>query len=90
MSATQLVWTTITLKLATLRSCREISALVLAREDRLLGLPERLAIRLHFLICEACPRFERQVLTMRLAMNNWRHYREDDSDEAEIPTSERH
>ncbi|MHB1668646.1 zf-HC2 domain-containing protein [Thiomonas sp.] len=69
------------MKLATLRSCREISALVLAREDRVLSFPERLAIRLHFLMCEACPRFEKQVLTMRQAMNNWRHYRGDDSDE---------
>jgi hypothetical protein len=46
-----------------------------------LSFPERLAIRLHFLMCEACPRFEKQVLTMRQAMNNWRHYRGDDSDE---------
>ena len=25
-------------------------------------------------ICAACPVFERQVLTMRNAMHQWRHY----------------
>ncbi|WP_031406552.1 zf-HC2 domain-containing protein [Thiomonas sp. FB-Cd] len=69
------------MKLTTLRSCREISAFVLAREDRALSFAERWAIRLHFLMCEACPRFEKQVLTMRQAMSNWRNYRDSDSDE---------
>jgi hypothetical protein len=68
-------------KLTTLRSCREISALVLAREDRALSFAERWVIRLHFLMCEACPRFEKQVLTMRQAMSNWRNYRDGNSDE---------
>ena len=81
MSATQLVRPIIIVKLTALRSCREISALVLAREDRTLSFAERLAIRLHFLICEACPRFEKQVLTMRQAMSNWRNYLDSDSDE---------
>ncbi len=61
-----------------LRSCREISALLLAREDRKLSWPERLVIRVHFLVCEACPRFERQVLAMRGAFDAWRAYRDDD------------
>lgn len=60
-----------------MRTCREVSALLLAREDRGLSLPERLAIRIHFMICEACPRFERQLLTMRGAFDQWRAYRDD-------------
>lgn len=60
-----------------MRTCREVSALLLAREDRGLSWHERLAIRIHFMICEACPRFERQVLTMRDALGQWRAYRDD-------------
>ena len=47
------------------RSCKEVTALVIAREDRDLPLAERLALRLHMAICSACPKFERQILTMR-------------------------
>lgn len=63
------------------RTCREVAALILAREDRALRLPERLAIRVHFLVCKACPRFEQEVLTMRQALGNWRNYREQDETE---------
>lgn len=65
------------MKRISLRSCRDISALLLAREDRALDWPERLAIRVHFLMCKACPRFERQMLTMRSALDAWRRYRDD-------------
>jgi len=59
------------------RTCREAAALMLAREDRALALSDRLALKLHLLACQACPRFERQVLTMRNAMRQWRNYSED-------------
>lgn len=59
------------------RTCKEASALLIAREDRALPLIERLALHLHLALCEACPRFERQLLTMRNAMGQWRHYAED-------------
>jgi hypothetical protein len=65
------------MKRLSIRSCREISRLVLAREDRRLSWPERLAIRAHFMICEACPRFAQQVRTMRGALELWRGYRDD-------------
>ena len=68
------------MKRPSLRSCRDISALVLAREDRALDWYERLAIRVHFLICEACPRFQRQVQTMRDGLALWRSYRDDGDD----------
>lgn len=59
------------------RTCKEVTALVIAREDRALPLTERLALRLHMTMCQACPTFERQVLTMRNALQQWRHYGSD-------------
>ncbi|RPE73213.1 putative zinc finger protein [Tibeticola sediminis] len=66
------------------RTCREVVALVIAREDRALPWRERLALRLHMAVCAACPRFERQVLTLRRAFGAWRHYSVSE-DEADAP-----
>ena len=65
-------------KLALMRTCQEVTALVIAREDRALPMYERLALRMHMAICQACPRFERQVFTMRNAMKQWRGYTEEE------------
>ena len=62
------------------RSCREVTRLVLAREDRALPWADRVAVRLHMQICKACPRFEKQVALMRGAMQQWRGYSERDAD----------
>ncbi len=56
------------------RTCKEIAALVVAREDRALSLPERAQVRTHMWICKACPDFENQILTMRNALRQWRSY----------------
>ncbi len=56
------------------RTCKEVTALVVAREDRELSLLDRLAVRMHMGICAACPKFERQILLMRHAMFQWRQY----------------
>jgi len=66
------------------RNCKEVAALLLAREDRRLGLEEKLALRLHLAACKACPLFARQVLTMRSAFTQWRH--QSDSGETEAPS----
>jgi hypothetical protein len=58
------------------RTCREAAALMIAREDRALSLPDRLALRMHLAVCAACPVFERQLLTVRKALARWRHYAE--------------
>ena len=55
------------------RTCKEVSALLVAREDRALPLVERVALRFHLAACKACPVFERQLLTMRNAFQRWRH-----------------
>lgn len=56
------------------RTCRQAAALLIAREDRILSLPDHLALKLHLLACKACPKFENQILTMHAAMGRWRNY----------------
>ena len=58
------------------RNCREVTRLVLEGEERRLALGERLVVRVHMLICKACPTFARQVKLMRGAMGQWRQYRD--------------
>ncbi|HYW55498.1 MAG TPA: zf-HC2 domain-containing protein [Polaromonas sp.] len=54
------------------RTCKEAAALLVAREDRALSLPDAVALKLHLMACRSCPEFENQMLTMRLAMDRWR------------------
>ncbi len=61
------------------RTCKEVAALLIAREDREIRLNDRVAMQIHLLACKACPDFERQLLTMRQAMKQWRNYTEEDS-----------
>lgn len=56
------------------RTCKEVAVLLIAREDRALPPVERLALRVHMAMCQACPNFERQLATMRNAMGRWRNY----------------
>jgi hypothetical protein len=56
------------------RTCKEVTALLVAREDHGLPAVERVALRLHLAACTACPKFERQLLTMRNAFQRWRGY----------------
>lgn len=70
------------------RSCKEVAALVVAREDRSLNMSEKLALRTHMWICEACPGFEGQILTMRNAMRQWRNYT-GDAEETSAPASDK-
>ncbi len=67
------------------RTCKEVAALVIAREDRPLPLWDRLAVRLHMGICAACPKFERQVLQMRNVLRQWRNYEDTDNKASGAP-----
>ncbi len=58
-------------------NCKQATHLVLQGEDQTLGWADRLRLRMHLLICRACPRFVRQVAFMRVAMGRWRAYRDD-------------
>jgi len=64
------------------RTCKEAAALMVAREDRVLPVADRVALYFHLAACKACPRFEKQMLTMRNSMRQWRHYSEKDADSA--------
>jgi hypothetical protein len=56
------------------RSCKQVAALLIAREDRDLGTVDRLALHIHLKICDTCPRFQRPILTIRQGMKQWRNY----------------
>jgi hypothetical protein len=60
------------------RNCREVTRLVLERENRALTLVERIAVRFHLGICLMCTRFTGQVQLMNKAMAQWKHYAEKD------------
>lgn len=60
-----------------LPTCRDVTHLVLEGEERPLSLTERWAMRLHWLICDACRNFRQQSAGMRVAMDRWRKYRDD-------------
>lgn len=66
------------------RTCKQAAALLVAREDRALSLPDTVALRLHLMACHACPKFENQMLTMRQAMHLWR---EEASEADSLPTT---
>lgn len=61
------------------RTCKEVTVLVIAREDRALPWRDRLGLHLHMAVCASCPIFERQVATIRHAMRQWRNYQEPDT-----------
>ena len=60
------------------RTCKQVAALLIAREDRALRLGDRLALHIHMRICDACPQFEGQILSMRNSMKQWRSYTNSD------------
>jgi hypothetical protein len=61
-------------------TCKEVTALVVAREDRDLPLPDSQALRAHMQVCDTCPVFERQIFTMRNAIRQWRAQQERDAE----------
>ena len=52
-------------------SCKEVSALVSRSREERVSVLERMKIRLHLTVCEACSRFERQVRFMDRAMKDY-------------------
>jgi hypothetical protein len=49
-------------------SCKEATQLVSQGLDRRLGFGERVALRLHLLICDGCTHFKKQTAFLRKAM----------------------
>lgn len=46
-------------------SCKEVTRLLSEAEERPLGVRERVALRLHLLICDGCTNFRRQIIFLR-------------------------
>lgn len=59
------------------RSCREVTRLVLESQDRELPLADKLALQIHWRICDGCAKFKNQTELMREAMKHWRGYRDE-------------
>ncbi|MFA5082746.1 MAG: hypothetical protein WC474_09395 [Hydrogenophilaceae bacterium] len=51
-------------------TCKDASHLISERQERPLGLRERLGLRLHLWLCDGCRNFERQLALMRQALRN--------------------
>jgi hypothetical protein len=49
-------------------TCKEATRLVSQGLDRRLGFGERIAVRVHLLICDGCTNFTRQVKFLRRAV----------------------
>jgi hypothetical protein len=49
-------------------TCKQATALISQGHDRTLSLRERVTLRLHLLICDACSHFVRQSAFIRRAM----------------------
>ena len=59
-------------------TCKQAAALLIASEDRTIGLSDADALRLHIQACKACDNFEQQLLVMRKALKQWRNYADND------------
>jgi hypothetical protein len=51
-----------------MKTCKEVHRLVIEGQDRKLSLAERIAVRVHLMLCGACRRFEAQMLFLREAV----------------------
>jgi hypothetical protein len=56
-------------------TCKDASILLSQKQERPLGMRERLFLQLHLLICNGCMNFSRQLELMRTAI---RRYRDED------------
>ncbi len=56
------------------RTCRQMTRLILLRNECPPSLLQRLVMRLHLIACANCTRFEQQARLMEQAVGRWRHY----------------
>ncbi|MDI9332757.1 MAG: zf-HC2 domain-containing protein [Cytophagales bacterium] len=55
------------------RTCKEATHLMLSAQDQPLSGRDRIALEIHLWMCDNCPRFERQLKTIRRALSDWRN-----------------
>ena len=56
-----------------MRSCKDVTRLVSEGLDRELRFGERVALRVHFMMCKGCRNFEDQMARLRQAMQDLAH-----------------
>ncbi len=61
-----------------MRTCKDVTRLVLESQDRPLRPMEAVSLRLHWLACSGCRRFQDQQRLMRVALDRWKLYRDDE------------
>lgn len=54
-----------------MKTCKEVHRLVIEGQDRTLPLSQRIAVRLHLMMCSACRRFEAQMNLLRQALRRF-------------------
>lgn len=54
-----------------MKTCKQVHRLVSQGLDRRLSFMERMAVRLHLMVCDACRRFERQMDFLREACRRY-------------------
>lgn len=60
-------------------TCKHASQLISRSLDRPLSWPERIKLKFHLLICDACNRFNDQLNQLRIAVRRMRNASENDS-----------
>ena len=54
-----------------MKTCKEVHRLVIEGQDRKLSFVERISVRVHLMMCNACRRFEAQMEFMRQALRRF-------------------
>ena len=54
-----------------MKTCKEVHRLVIEGQDRKLPLSQRIAVRVHLMMCGACRRFEAQMAFLREALRRF-------------------
>lgn len=54
-----------------MKTCKQVHRLVIEGQDRKLPFSERIAVRVHLMMCGACRRFEAQMEFLRQALRRF-------------------
>ncbi len=54
-----------------MKTCKEVHRLVIEGQDRKLSFVERISVRVHLMMCNACRRFEAQMDFLRQALRRF-------------------
>jgi hypothetical protein len=59
------------------RACRKATRLISEAQDHPLGWRDRIALRVHLAMCDACTRYLGQIRFLHRAMGSWSAYSEE-------------